>query len=169
MLDRAGGRARILLVDDDPIVRELLAEQLGELGFRVTQAFDAASALSMAAVPPDVLVTDLSMPGMDGFALITEMHRRYPLVPAILVTGYAGDAASSVRCGAARGDFMLLQKPLRTAQLVECISTSLRGSQNELARQQTPTEPEMLSSTQAVQPTLLPSTTMLTAPTSFLS
>ena len=166
MLSGTSERARILLVDDDPIVRQLLAEQLEELGFRVTQAFDATSALGMVAIPPDVLVTDLSMPGMDGLALITELHRRHPTVPAILVTGYAGDPTSTVRRGAARGDFMLLQKPLRTAQLVDYISISLRGSRSDIARQHVPAEPEMPKPPQAAQPVVLASTTILTAPAS---
>ncbi len=118
--------ARVLLVDNDPVVRELLAAELVELGYEVRQADDAGSALGMMDRPPDVLVTDFSMPGMDGLALIRETHRRHPDLPAILVTGHAGDSASLARSGAFAADCTLLHKPLRTSRLAERIAAALR-------------------------------------------
>ncbi len=119
--------ARVLLVDNDPVVRELLAAELAELGYEVCQAGDAGSALGMMDRPPDVLVTDFSMPGMDGLALIREAHRRHPDLPAILVTGHAGDSASLARSGAFAADCTLLHKPLRTSRLAERIAAALRA------------------------------------------
>lgn len=87
---------RILLVDDDAAVRDLLAEELIRRDFHVEQAEEGASALEHlgdgGAV--DLLVSDLSMPGMDGLALITAVQQRRPGLPAILLTGYAREGVS---------------------------------------------------------------------------
>ena len=127
----AGGTAgmpRILLVDDDPVVRELLAEELSALGYGVAQAGHAAAALRLLVPTPDVLVTDFSMPGMDGLELIGEVHRRLPGLPAILVTGYAGDEMSPVRLGASHGEYVLLHKPLDLARMASHLAILLRAA-----------------------------------------
>ena len=120
------GAPRVLLVDDDPVVRELLAEELSALGYAVAQAGHAAAALGMLDPAPDVLVTDFSMPGMDGLELIGEAHRRAPGLPAILVTGYAGDEMSPVRLGASQGEYVLLHKPLDVARMASHLAILLR-------------------------------------------
>ncbi len=120
------GAPRVLLVDDDPVVRELLAEELSALGYAVAQAGHAATALGMLDPAPDVLVTDFSMPGMDGLELIGEAHRRAPGLPAILVTGYAGDEMSPVRLGASQGEYVLLHKPLDVARMASHLAILLR-------------------------------------------
>ena len=61
----------------------------------------------------DILVTDLSMPGMDGLALIRAAQVRRPGLPAVLLTGYAGDGAALAMGGAVSGSFSLLRKPVR--------------------------------------------------------
>ena len=91
---RAGTKAvRLLLVDDDEAVRSVLAALLGEMGHSVTQAADAEAALALldGGLMPDLLVTDLSMPGMDGIALLRKTWRRRPGLPAILLTGHLED------------------------------------------------------------------------------
>ena len=122
------GTPRILLVDDDPVVRELLAEELSALGYEVAQAGHAAAALRLLDPAPDVLVTDFSMPGTDGLELIGEVHRRMPGLPAILVTGYAGDEMSPVRLGASQGEYVLLHKPLDMARMAGQVAILLRTS-----------------------------------------
>ena len=82
----------MLLVDDEPLVRQPLAEQLRDAGFAVTEAATAGAALAALDGTHDVLVTDLTMPGgMDGRALIRAAQARRPGLPAVLLTGYAGD------------------------------------------------------------------------------
>lgn len=85
--------ARILLVDDETAVRETLREQLEELGFSVVPAASGDDALDLLdrGTPVDVLVTDLSMPGMTGSAVIEAVHARLPDLPALLLTGHAAD------------------------------------------------------------------------------
>ena len=66
------------------------------------------------------------MPGMDGLELICEAHRRAPGLPAILVTGYAGDEMSPVRLGASQGEYVLLHKPLNVARMASHLAILLR-------------------------------------------
>ena len=87
----SGPPARALVVDDDPMVRQMLALQLAALGFEIIQAGDGLDALAHldAGGAVDLLITDLSMPGMNGLVLIEEARLRRPELPAILLTGYA--------------------------------------------------------------------------------
>lgn len=121
---------RILIVDDDAAVRELLAEELIGREFHVEQAEDGASALERFGDGDavDLLVTDLSMPGMDGLALITAVHQRRPGLPAILLTGYAWEGVPLTVGGAARPAYTLLCKPIRAVQLCDCIATLLEDA-----------------------------------------
>jgi len=84
-----------------------------------------ALALLEAEEPVDALVCDLSMPGMGGLALIREAQSRRPGLPAVLLTGYAGDAAHLAVSGAPPGTFSLLRKPVSVAQIVDRIEMLL--------------------------------------------
>ncbi len=76
-----------------------------------------------------MLVSDLAMPGMDGVALIQEAQRRRPGLPAILLTGYAGDAARLAVGEAVGGAFTLLRKPVTGAQLADQVAVLLDAPQ----------------------------------------
>ena len=81
-------RPRILLVDDEPMICESMAMLLNQAGYDVTPAADGEEALSeIERALPDVLVTDLRMPGMSGYALLAAMRRLYPTVPTIAMSG----------------------------------------------------------------------------------
>ena len=111
---------RILLVDDDKPVRDTLMEQLEDLGHKVLAASGGTDALAIlqARDTVDLMITDLSMPGMNGLTLIKEAHRLRPALPAILLTGYAGNAVSLEACGGApRGTYTLMRKPATSAVL----------------------------------------------------
>jgi signal transduction histidine kinase/ActR/RegA family two-component response regulator len=118
---------RILLVDDEALMREVLAEQLEEAGYGVLVAAsgDEALALLDAGEAVDVLVTDLSMPGLDGLAVIRGAQERRSRLPAVLLTGYAGDGASIALAGAITGSFSLLRKPIRLHDLMDRIQSLL--------------------------------------------
>jgi signal transduction histidine kinase/ActR/RegA family two-component response regulator len=84
----------VLLVDDDPSAREVIGRMLTAFGAQVTEAASAAEALErVAGACPDVLVSDIGMPGEDGYALIRRLRRssspREAGVPAVAVTAYA--------------------------------------------------------------------------------
>jgi PAS domain S-box-containing protein len=112
--DRAGAPHRVLVVDDDPLVREVLAEQLRAAGFEVLRAASGTEALALVTTGEriDALVTGLSMPGLDGLAVIREAQSRIPGLPTVLLTGYAGDIAALAVSGAVNKSFTLLRKPV---------------------------------------------------------
>ncbi len=87
--------ARALLVDDEPLVREALAEALRDLGWHVDQAATGAEGLEKlrAGPAPDILVADIGLPGgMNGRQLAEAARALYPALPILLITGYAGSA-----------------------------------------------------------------------------
>jgi CheY-like chemotaxis protein len=118
---QGGGRARVLLVDDEALVREITAEGLEATGYAVLSAGSAAEAIEFldSGEAVDLLITDLSMPGMNGITLIREAQKRRPGLRAILLTGFATDAAELAVSGAIRGTFSLLRKPIEPAALAE--------------------------------------------------
>ncbi|MBV1797820.1 response regulator [Siccirubricoccus sp. G192] len=122
-------RPRVLLVDDEPIVREVLAAQLAEEGYDVAERENGSAALDLLHQGGsfDLLVSDLAMPGLDGVALIREAQRRQPGLPAILITGYAGDAAALAVGTAVGGTFALLRKPVTGAQLADQVAALLNS------------------------------------------
>nr|WP_294560243.1 PAS domain-containing protein [uncultured Rhodopila sp.] len=125
----AAGRARVLLVDDEDAVREVLALQLEDCGFSVLAAASGVEVLALLAAgeTAEILVTDLSMPGMDGLAVIRAVQERLPGLPALLLTGYAGDGAALALGGAVSGAFSLLRKPVTAATLADRLDSLLAG------------------------------------------
>lgn len=118
----------ILLVDDEPMVRSTLAETLQDFGYTVMVAADGAEALRLlgfADVRVDVLVTDLSMPGIDGLAVIRQAQLDRPGLPAVLLTGYAGHGAQLAVSGSVSGTFSLVRKPVSASHLVDRIEALL--------------------------------------------
>jgi len=80
---------RILVVDDDGKVREVVAAMLAALGHSVLQASDGLAAITMleAKSAVDLVLTDLVMPGLSGWDLVKTVRRRWPLVRVAVVTG----------------------------------------------------------------------------------
>ncbi len=94
----------VLVVEDSPTQAAELRFLLQEAGFDVDLAVDGVGALSaLDARVPDLVVTDLLMPRMDGLALVEAVKRDYPTVPVVLITAYGSEdiAARALRCGAA--------------------------------------------------------------------
>jgi PAS domain S-box-containing protein len=125
----ATGSAKVLLVDDEDSLRELVAQNLEDRGYDVLVAASGEAALALltdgAAV--DVLVTDLSMPGMNGIALIRAAQTMRVALPAVLLTGYVGDEAALAMGAAIAGAYSLAHKPIGTNELVDRIEALLAG------------------------------------------
>jgi PAS domain S-box-containing protein len=123
-----GVPARLLLVDDEQLVRSTLAAELRDRGYEVVEADGGPAALDRLETREavDLLVTDLSMPGMDGATLIYESQKRRPGLPAVLVTGYAGDGAALAVGGVAPdATFNLLRKPTSATELGDLVAALL--------------------------------------------
>lgn len=111
MGNRKRERARILVVDDEPAARGGLQKLLAVDGYRVACAESGLDALNEAAeLSPDVVVTDLKMPGMDGVELTRKLREQDPELPVIVVTAF-GDVGSAVRAMHA-GAENFLTKPI---------------------------------------------------------
>ena len=109
---------RILVADDSAEMRTLLADILGDEGYDVTVAASGARALSlMTDHPPDLLITDLLMPGMSGFSLRTLMLRRPDLaaVRVIVLSAYWHRPSETLDVAA------VLEKPLNIDRLLETV------------------------------------------------
>jgi len=117
----ASGRPRVLLVDDEKVIRDVLTGELSDRGFEVIEAENAAVALALleTGAPVELLVTDLAMPGIDGVALIHAAQKRNRRLPAILLTGYAGDTATLTIGRRIIGPMIMLRKPISGAQLAD--------------------------------------------------
>jgi two-component system cell cycle sensor histidine kinase/response regulator CckA len=88
----------VLLVDDDSLVRLVLSDMLTGLGFDVTEAANPAEgfvALEQAG-EWDVLVTDILMPGMDGWTFAERVRANFPDLPVLYITGYSEEAERPV-------------------------------------------------------------------------
>ncbi len=119
--------ARILVVDDDPGLLRLLTIRLRSQKYEVEPAENAAKALAaVARFRPDLVITDLRMPEMDGISLLRELQRRWPGLNIILLTahGTIPDAVKATQSGA----FAFLTKPVEKEQLLEEVQRALRTS-----------------------------------------
>ena len=83
------GNETILLVDDEEVARQMLVEVLTHQGYTVLDAGRGAAALALAEMAPiDLLVTDMSMPGMSGWDLAKSLRSRCPGLPVLFMSGY---------------------------------------------------------------------------------
>jgi signal transduction histidine kinase len=116
--------ARVLVIDDEPSVREVIATTLDREGYRVTACADGRDATTrFDAEPFDLVVTDLGMPGLTGWDVAAHVKQRSPATPVILVTGW-GDrfTAEEVR---ARGVDFLVSKPFALDQILSVARRAL--------------------------------------------
>jgi chemotaxis protein histidine kinase CheA len=114
-------RRRVLVVDDSPIVRDLLSELLSSVGLSVRVAGDGAAALqSLAEQAVDLIVCDVEMPVMDGFELLRRLRDRADRVPIVMVTtrGSLTDRATAAALGA---DALIVKSEFENAHLLETV------------------------------------------------
>jgi signal transduction histidine kinase len=117
---------RILLVDDEPLVRAGLAEMLREAGHEIVEVESAREALSLVddCAAFDLILTDHLMPGMTGGALALKLRDSHPYLPIVLITGYAGSEAD-VPDGINK-----LRKPIRQTELLGAIDAAFEATSN---------------------------------------
>ncbi|MCA9729385.1 MAG: sigma-54 dependent transcriptional regulator [Candidatus Eisenbacteria bacterium] len=116
--------ARVLLVDDDASLREVLTFALEEIGHDVEAHGDGASALAaITSSPPEIVITDLKMPGLDGMEVLRRVHTAHPAIPVIVLTAFGTieDAVEAMKEGA----YHYLTKPYRRDELRVTIDQAL--------------------------------------------
>jgi two-component system response regulator GlrR len=120
-------RARVLLVDDDKDLLQLIAMRLTAAGYAVTAVQSGEQALaSLAVARPQAVVTDLRMQGMDGLALFDAIHQVSPSLPVVILTahGTIPEAVTATR----RGVFSFLTKPFEPKVLLDTVAEAMRLS-----------------------------------------
>ena len=127
--DEPAFAGRVLLVEDDADVREVLKESLAASGWEVTQAADGAAACEVleGGAQLDILVTDVVMPGaVSGVALARTAARLRPELPVLLISGYP--TATLAAQGAEEADLNLLRKPFTHAELLARMRQARQGA-----------------------------------------
>ena len=118
------GRSRVLVVDDESSIRELLAKTLALAEYDVDTAPDGRAALERLRLGNyDLLIADLKMPGMDGLSLIREAKRMKEDLPVIIITGFSTESSAieAVNLGVAG----YLTKPFRVPQVLAAAARAL--------------------------------------------
>jgi CheY-like chemotaxis protein len=124
-IQRARRSEKLLVVDDDPDVREIVGSFLSELGYDVTPvAHGEAAVTALGQSVPDLLVIDFAMPGMNGADTARIIRERYPRLPILFLSGFADSAALEAAVGA----IPLLRKPFRPTELAAAVRAALDGA-----------------------------------------
>src|SRR5206468_2635630 len=119
-----GARPRVLVVDDEATIRDLLSKTLALAEYDVDLAPDGRTALErLRMIPYDLLITDLKMPGIDGLAVIREARRLKTDLPVIIITGFSTEASAieAVNLGVSG----YLTKPFRVPRVLAAAAKAL--------------------------------------------
>ena len=121
---------RILVVDDEPLVAQTLGLIFARQGFEVTAVHGAEQALLAAAnLAPDLLLTDIDMPGTDGVALMTEFSRLYPACPILVLTGFYAALGRVHDCAETLAQpVSIVTKPCQPTDLLRTAGQMLRSA-----------------------------------------
>jgi excisionase family DNA binding protein len=120
----SAGRPRVLVVDDEASIRDLLSKTLALAEYDVDLAPDGRTALErLRILPYDLLITDLKMPGVDGLAVIREARRLKADIPVIIITGFSTEASAieAVNLGVSG----YLTKPFRVPRVLAAAAKAL--------------------------------------------
>jgi DNA-binding response OmpR family regulator len=118
----------VLVVDDERVIADTLAAILNQCGFLAMTAYDGPAALEMAAlVPPELVITDVVMPGMSGIDLAIQMRETIDDCEVILFSGSATTADLLASARLKGQEFVLLTKPVHPADLLARVSESFKS------------------------------------------
>ena len=116
--------ARIMIVDDEPLVRKLVGRLLGAQGLEVLEAVDGEQALALAAGSPiDLILLDIDMPGMDGLETLEHLRRDHPRAIVIMISGIKDEARALQAIEAGARDY--ITKPFELERLTEVVMRHL--------------------------------------------
>ncbi len=114
----------ILILDDEPVIRDVLRTVLGKAGFGAAEAGTAAEGLErLASEPVDLLLLDLMLPDRPGLEVLAEVRARWPDLPVVVITAYSSveSAISAMRQGA----YHYIPKPFRNDEIVHVVRQAL--------------------------------------------
>ncbi|MDB5776738.1 MAG: histidine kinase [Herbaspirillum sp.] len=121
---------RILVVEDDPEVRQFMVESLDMLGYEVREAADGVAGLAaIEKETPDLLIVDFLMPDMNGAQVIAAVAKKLPALPIIVATGYADMRAIDEVIG----NNFVLRKPFQINELAKLVGTALTTRASQLS------------------------------------
>jgi CheY-like chemotaxis protein len=121
---------RVMVVDDDPMIRKVVRQMLDMSGYRTTEASDGAEALSrLDSEPVDLIITDVYMPRMDGLQFARALVDRPAPRPRLMaMTGVDGKYANLLEMITLLGAVATLAKPFTKEQLLDAVAAALRGA-----------------------------------------
>jgi DNA-binding response OmpR family regulator len=121
-----------MVVDDESSIADTLAEILSRSGYSTVTAYDGDSALETALLsPPEMLITDVVLPGMSGIDLAITIKRIFPDCKIILFSGQASTADLLAAANRDGHQFMLLSKPVHPADLLARIADGLKHRKSQ--------------------------------------
>ena len=121
--------SRILIIDDDDILREILALTLQRVGHDVLQAGDGRLAADIIeATPVDLVITDIIMPGQEGIETIQQLKRLHPTLPVIAMSGTSSHSQIYLDMAGRLGACRMLGKPFTIEELLGAIAEALAGT-----------------------------------------
>ncbi|HEX3894131.1 MAG TPA: response regulator [Terracidiphilus sp.] len=127
-------RPSVMVVDDESSIADTLAEILSRNGYSVVAAYDGDSALESALLtPPEMLITDVVLPGMSGIDLAITVKRIFPDCKIILFSGQASTGDLLAAASREGHQFVLLNKPVHPADLLARIADGLKHRKPQTA------------------------------------
>jgi signal transduction histidine kinase/ActR/RegA family two-component response regulator len=136
----AGATCRVLVIDDEPLVRSFLTRALVDAGYSVEEAKDGATALdTLTRTTPDLVLLDMTLPDLDGVEILRRIRQSGHAMPVLLASGYlADDVKDTLQPGSFQG---FLQKPFRIDKLLRTVDETLErtalGAKNGTSSAQT--------------------------------
>jgi DNA-binding response OmpR family regulator len=119
---------RVLVIDDDPEIREVLGEALKSVGHEVFLAADGREGLNQChTTPVDVVITDLFMPNRDGLETIVELRKDFPHTAIIAMSGQTA-ATPTLAIAMRLGASAILEKPFPPNRLLDTVESLLRSA-----------------------------------------
>jgi CheY-like chemotaxis protein len=127
--DTSAYRPVVLVVDDESAIADTLTEILSRSGYAAMTAYDGNDALETALMtPPEMLITDVILPGMSGVELAITVRRIFPDCKILLFSGQASTADLLTSAKREGHHFTLLSKPVHPRDLLKCVADSLKQS-----------------------------------------
>ncbi|MCK9375525.1 MAG: sigma-54 dependent transcriptional regulator [Syntrophobacterales bacterium] len=156
----------LLVVDDEPQILQVVSGILRDEGFEVVSAPDGETALKLVGeAAPDLVLLDISLPGIDGLEVLQELKRRFPSLPVVMISAYGSveNAVKATRLGA----YDFIEKPPHADKILLTVRNGLElarlSEENRRLRQQAAPEREIIGKSEAMRK--LKETLTLVAPT----